>query len=85
METGLVLAIFPSAIEAVRFYLRGIEPMKRWLRYASVIRELLRALEMEKVKFEEACEELLYEMVDTQDLNRLLESPGRPKWQQDDL
>ena len=40
---------------------------------------------MEKVKFEEACEELLYEMVDTQDLNRLLESPGGPEWQQEDL
>ena len=86
METaGLVLAIFPLAIEGVRFYLRGLESIKRWWRHARVLRELLRALEMEKVKFEESCEELLYEIVDTQDLNRLLESPGGPEWQQQDL
>ena len=82
---GLVLAIFPVAVEGLRFYLRGLESVKRWWRYARAMRDLLRALEMEKVKFEVSCEEILYEIVDTQDLDRLLQAPGGPEWQRPDL
>lgn len=82
---GLVLATLPIAVEGLRFYLKGLQSIKRWWRYASAVRELLRALEMEKVKFEELCEELLYDLVDAPNLDILLQAPGGPEWQRPQL
>lgn len=82
---GLVLAIFPLAIEGLKFYLKGLESIKRWWRYAAAVRQLLRALTMEKVKFEESCEDVLCDLVTSQDLERLLEAPGGAEWQHVDL
>ena len=82
---GLALAVFPLVVEGIKFYLKGLATVKRWWRYAKVLEHLLPRLDLEKVKFANACEELLYEIAGTKELRLLLEDPGGPQWASDTL
>lgn len=79
---GLALAVFPIVIEGLEFYLKAFSITKRYWRYASVLKSLLRELGMEKIKFENSCEELLFDIADLGDIDPLLAEPNGPLRQQ---
>ncbi|MCJ1423360.1 hypothetical protein MMC29_001243 [Sticta canariensis] len=76
------MAALPLVIEGLRLYFNGIERIKIWWRYAKVLKHLIRKLEMEKMKFENTCTELLYDLVGERELELLLENPGGHRWRQ---
>ena len=82
---GLALAIFPVVIQSLQFYAKSLQETKKWWRYSMVARGLLRDLEMERTKFENSCEELLFEVADSAELNLLLAHPNGPQWQETHL
>lgn len=78
---GLALAIFPVVLRCLQFYLKSFQEAKKWWRYIKVAKSLIQDLEMEKMKFENICEELLFEIVEPAELDLLLAQPGGPRWQ----
>ena len=76
------MAALPLIIEGLRLYFNGIERIKIWWRYAKVLKHLIRKLEMEKMKFENTCTELLYDLVGERELKLLLDNPGGHRWRQ---
>jgi hypothetical protein len=82
---GLVMAAFPIVVSALQFYLDGLESIKHWWRYAKLLKHFIRILDMERTKFENVCEELLYDAFGGIELSRLLEDPGGPRWRQPSL
>lgn len=82
---GFVMAALPLVIEGLRLYFNGIETIKKWWRYAKVLKHLIRKLEMEKTKFENTCTELLYDLVGERELELLLENPGGYRWREKSL
>lgn len=82
---GLALAVFPVVIQCLQYHLKFFEEAKKWWRYVNVAKGLLRDLEMENMKFENACEELLFEVVDPAKLHLFLVDPGGPLWQEPHL
>jgi hypothetical protein len=82
---GLVLAVFPVVVEGLKAYLEGIESIKRWWKYVSVLKHLIRVLRMEEAKFSNTCTELLHDLVPAPELALLLEKPGGWRWRDADL
>lgn len=82
---GFVMAALPLVIEGLRLYVKGIETIKKWWRYAKVLKHLIRRLEMEKMKFENTCTELLYDLVGEREFELLLENPGGHRWREKGL
>src|SRR5205809_3026823 len=77
---GLVLATFPLVIEGLKFYLRGLETIRRWRHYVRFIEDLIRQINMERRKFKNNCTELLWDLVPAEELDSLLEDPGGFSW-----
>lgn len=44
------MAALPLVVEGLRLYVKGIDTIKRWWKYAKVLKHLIRKLEMEKAK-----------------------------------
>jgi hypothetical protein len=82
---GLALAVFPVVVETVSLYLKAAESVKRLWRYARVLRQLHRRINLEHVKLANSCEQLLYEIVETRDLLDLISHPGGPAWREAEL
>lgn len=82
---GIVMAALPLVVEGLRLYVKGIETIKRWWKYAKVLKHLIRKLEMEKAKFENTCTELLYNLVGERELEILLGNPGGCSWREKSL
>ncbi len=82
---GLVLAVFPLVVEGLKTYLKGVESIKRWWKYVSVLKHLIRLLRMEEAKFSNTCTELLHDLVGAPQLALLLEKPGGWRWRDADL
>jgi hypothetical protein len=82
---GLILATFPLIIEGLKFYLEGLETIKRWWRYIKTLKHLIRKIAMEETKFENSCTELLSGIVDGADFELLLSEPGGKSWRRTDI
>lgn len=82
---GLVLAALPLLVEGLRFYLKGIESIKKYWQYAKALKRLIRKFQVEQRKFGNTCTELLVGLVDDIELGYLLEQPGGVKWQEKSL
>ena len=82
---GLLLGVFPLVIEGLKFYLEGIQTIKKWWKYTSVIKHLIRRLRTEETKFYNTCTELLHDLVTAPVLALLLEKPGGFYWKDADL
>ncbi len=82
---GLVMAAFPLVVSALQSYLEGLESIRHWWRYAKLLKHFIRILDTERTKFENVCEEHLYEAFGGSELSRLLEDPGGPRWSQPSL
>lgn len=82
---GFVMAALPLIVEGLRIYLKGIESIKKWWKYAKTLKHLIRKMQMERMKFENTCTELLYDLVGEADLANLLQNPGGHYWQEPSL
>ena len=86
MQPGLVLAVLPLIISALEHYNEGIKPLKDFVRYKQVIRELVVDLSTQKALFRNTLEKLLSSSVASDlKLALLLEHPGGEGWRDDDL
>lgn len=82
---GLALAVFPIVVEGIEFYVAGLKTVHRWLRFAKTLENLIRKLKVERVKFQNTCEELLYDICERGELQTLLDDPGGSGWQEPHL
>ena len=85
-QPGFVLAVLPLVISALEHYNEGAKPLKDFVRYKQMIRELVVDLSTQKALFRNTLEKLLSNSV-TSDvrLALLLEHPGGEGWQDDEL
>lgn len=78
---GLVLAVLPVLVEAIKFYAEGVSTVERYLKYRVPLQSVLRALQNEKVIYLNTCETLLNGLVDNnEEREALLKDPGGPAW-----
>ena len=82
---GFVLAALPLIIEGFRAYAEGIETIKKWWRYRTLLQHIVRRLEVEQVKLYNTCTNLLQDLVDDDTLHLLLENPGGFRWREESL
>lgn len=83
---GLVLAVLPLIISALEHYNEGLKPLKDFIRYKQVIRELVVDLGTQRALFRNTLEKLLSGSVASDvTLALLLEHPGGERWQDGEL
>lgn len=83
---GLVLAVLPVLVEAIKFYAEGVSTVERYFKYRVPLQSVLRALQNEKVIYLNTCETLLNGLVDNnEEREALLKDPGGPAWKNSEL
>ena len=83
---GIILAILPLIISALEHYNEGLKPLKDFIRYKQVIREIVVELGTQQALFRNTLEKLLCGSVMSDvELAILLEHPGGKIWQKEDL
>lgn len=80
---GLAFAIFPLAVKGVKSYADGIQTIKDFRDYQTVLKEFSRELNTERIKFEHTCFSLL-ENSDHPAVDSALDYSGR-NWAQEIL
>lgn len=81
---GLVLGALPLLLSGLEYYKEGMIPLKDFVRFEMVIRELRRRLQNAHMRFKNTCEKLLNGLLSQDDeslLLLLLRNPGGPEWQ----
>ncbi|KAL8866471.1 MAG: hypothetical protein Q9198_008875 [Flavoplaca austrocitrina] len=80
---GIVLAVFPILINGLNHVVAGIQTAKRWKRYRLKLKDYADTLESASVYFLDTLEELLSDLVHTDDeLSLLLKNPGGSLWKE---
>ncbi|KAL9028035.1 MAG: hypothetical protein Q9196_003529, partial [Gyalolechia fulgens] len=78
---GVVLGAFPVLISGLNHVVDGIQTAKRWKRYRVKLRDYADLLESAKVYFFDTLDELLGDMVASdEDVALLLDHPGGILW-----
>lgn len=81
MLQGLVLATLPLIISALEHYNEGLKPLKDFIKYKNLIRELVVDLGTQRALFRNTLEKLLSGSVASDvRLAHLLEHPGGEGW-----
>lgn len=81
MLLGLVLAALPLIISALEHYNEGLKPLKDFVRYKNLVRELVVDLATQRALFRNTLEKLLSGSVASDvRLAHLLEHPGDEGW-----
>ncbi|KAL8787298.1 MAG: hypothetical protein Q9213_002289 [Squamulea squamosa] len=79
---GIALAVFPIVINGLNHVVAGIETAKRWKRYRLKLKDYADVLESASVYFLDTLDELLGDIVRSDELSALLENPGGMQWKQ---
>ncbi|KAH8900845.1 hypothetical protein GQ53DRAFT_740699 [Thozetella sp. PMI_491] len=82
---GVVLQAIPVAIETLKKYNEAIGEVKRWIRYKKEAQSLIRTLENERLRLENAYEKLLIGIVPPSLIEAMIADPGGPLWKADDI
>jgi hypothetical protein len=83
---GLILSAFPLMISAMEHYKKTAEVWDDWWSYKQQYTKFKRALECEKLAFEENFEELLGPIVRGEsELRELLKDSNSPAWKEPEL
>src|SRR6266566_2075975 len=77
---GVILGAFPVIISALEHYAQGVSTVKRFLRYKSELKNLLRQIVAENAIFINSCEALLTGIVRVDQMTPFLENPGGKLW-----
>ena len=79
---GLVLATFPIVISFLEHYVKGVETIRKWRFYSRELDIYARKLEVERVKYLNTTENLLLDIVKSEDdLASMLSDPESAPWQ----
>ncbi|KAL9024522.1 MAG: hypothetical protein Q9180_007877 [Flavoplaca navasiana] len=80
---GIALAVFPILINGLNHVVAGIETAKRWKRYRLKLKDYADILESASVYFLDTLDELLSDLVHSEDeLLLLLGNPAGPLWKE---
>ena len=83
---GLILAALPLVISALEHYNEGAKPLKNFVRYKAMIRDLVCDLGTQRILFRNTLERLLIGIIDSNvQLALLLDSPGGLGWRDEKL
>ena len=82
---GLVLGSIPLVVSALEHYVQGVRGVVRWWRFKKEVEGLGRMLDTEQGRFLNTCELLLSGLVSSTQLSRLLESPGKNEWKDEEI
>lgn len=75
---GLVLAALPLVIIAIENYRKGLDPIKDYLRYSSMLKALQTRLRLEQDLYQGTLKRLLISQLSPSDLEGLFADPGEP-------
>ena len=82
---GFVLAAIPLLISACEHYAEGVSTIRRWHSYKMELKRMRLSLDTEYVIFRDTCEKLLDGLVQSEDLEDLINDPGGIAWRDHDL
>ena len=75
---GLVLAALPLVIVAIENYRKGLDPIKDYLRYSSMLKALQTRLRLEQDLYQGTLKRLLITQLSPSELEGLFAGPGEP-------
>ena len=82
---GLVLGSLPLVVSALEHYAEGVNTIGKWWRYKKELLGLVRVLDAENARFLNTCEILLGGLVSASEVDNLIQHPGGPEWQDNEL
>ncbi|KAL8949421.1 MAG: hypothetical protein Q9222_004473 [Ikaeria aurantiellina] len=83
---GLVLALLPLLIKGLQSYLEGVQPVKNFVKFKPLVRELISSLETQTARLRCTCEHLLSGIVKNDvKLANLLDNPTGTAWTENSL
>ena len=78
---GILLAVFPIAVNGISQFIEGTETIKHWRRYRIKLENYAAVLESHKVYYLDTLDELLIDIIESEDdVTKLLEDPGGSAW-----
>jgi hypothetical protein len=77
---GVVLGTIPLVISALEHYQEGLHAFRRWRSYEAELKSLKRSLGNEKAIFVNTCQQLLSGLVNSVELEKLVDEPFGELW-----
>ena len=78
---GVLLAIFPIAVNGISQFVEGAETIKHWRRYRIKLENYAAIVESHKVYYLDTLDELLIDIIESEDdVTGLLDDPGGAAW-----
>lgn len=78
---GVLLAVFPIAVNGISQFIEGAETIKHWRRYRMKLENYAAVVESHRVYYLDTLDELLIDIIESEDdVAGLLEDPGGSAW-----
>ncbi len=80
---GVVLAVFPIAVDGLEHFIEGIQTIKYWRRYRVKLQDYAGMMRSARVFYLDTLEELLNGIVQSdEEMAALMADPGGPAWKE---
>lgn len=82
---GAVLGTIPLLISALEHYQHGMQALKKWRRYETVIQCLIRNINIERARLQNVCEKVLDGLVLSAQIDAMVKNPNGDLWTNEEI